>query len=216
MARNRSSSSFAQTCGTPSESRHTSTGARSPAIAAPRVGSGVERPSHTRPPKSATSTSASTPREDVEQLLEHRELRDGGRGMWIGMMRENAWCGGVRSSGGGYGAFLTGPLPRRLRRSFLAARGDPSPNSGGGVGCYLDVCVYEQPLPRSWGRGRPPLRGTSKRPVGGEGPSETRRPHPPVHPFTAAPRRCCPAGCPGTRSPRRSPRGSRERRGAEG
>jgi hypothetical protein len=31
-------------------------------------------------------------------------------------------------------------------------------------------CVPPPPLPRSWGRGRPPSRGTSERPGGGEGP----------------------------------------------
>jgi hypothetical protein len=46
----------------------------------------------------------------------------------------------------------------------------------------------QPPLPRSWGRGRPPLRGTSKRPGGGEGP-RGRRPIPvhPIHPSTRSP-----------------------------
>jgi hypothetical protein len=39
------------------------------------------------------------------------------------------------------------------------------------------------PLPRSWGRGRPPLRGTSKRPGGGEGP-RGRSENPAVFPTT--------------------------------
>jgi hypothetical protein len=70
-----------------------------------------------------------------------------------------------------------GPLPRRLRRSFLAARGDPSPNPGGPRGRgwrFSEIHRVPTPSPQFpavWGRGRPSLRGTSKRPVGGEGPA---------------------------------------------
>jgi hypothetical protein len=65
------------------------------------------------------------------------------------------------------------------------------------------------PLPRSWGRGRPPLRGPSKRPVGGEGPAGRAALAPRPASFTSSP---APASAPRTG---RGPRGaSRPRRSA--
>src|SRR5688572_25933109 len=61
---------------------------------------------------------------------------------------------------------------RRSRHTILDTLNHPAP-----------------PLPRSWGRGRPPSRGTSETPGGGEGPRR-RSENPaavPLHPFTRSP-----------------------------
>ena len=61
---------------------------------------------------------------------------------------------------------------RKGRRPSEAHRTPPAPH----------------PSPAVWGRGRPPSRGTSERPVGGEGPRGSRRTAPsPFHPFTPSP-----------------------------
>jgi hypothetical protein len=78
-----------------------------------------------------------------------------------------------------------GPLPARSSRRG----GEPRPamrRPERTSGCLA-------PLPRSWGRGRPPLRGTSKKAVGGEGSRRSARQSAPTLDIFALPHSRTPA-----------------------
>src|SRR6476620_5570094 len=77
-----------------------------------------------------------------------------------------------------------GPLPRRLRRSFLAARGDPSPKLRG-RGCLRHIAEETRTPPPQLGEGSDAVARNERTAVRGRGPSRTQT-TPCIRPYAAA------------------------------